>query len=299
MPVLRALRSAAILCAVAGVAGAQPPRFDGNAALAYARAQVEFGPRVPGTDAARRAGDWIVDRMRERADTVIVQSWTHETMDGRRLPLRNIFAQFRPDVADRVLYVVHWDTRPVADGEWDGELRNEPSPGANDGASGVGLLVALADILKLVPPERGVDLLFTDGEDYGSFGTNTDVVIGAEYFARNLPRPGYRPTFGVVWDMIGDADLRVLQEQHSQRVAPEIVERVWTTAARLGYAKHFAASTGYQVTDDHLPLQRAGMRVIEVIDLDYAHHHRHADTIDKVSAESLRIVGEVALALLR
>ena len=293
----RRLAAAALVPASAALA--QPPAFDGEAALAYARAQVEFGPRVPGSDAARRAGDWIVDRMRERADTVIVQTWTHETAGGRPIPMRNIFAQFRPDATDRVLYVVHWDTRPIADGDWDPELRQHPGPGANDGASGVGLLVALADVLKRAPPARGVDLLFTDGEDFGSFGTNTDILIGASYFAAHRPRPGYRPTFGVVWDMIGDADLRILKEGHSVGNAPEVVERVWTTAARLGYASRFVPTNGQQVTDDHLPLQRAGMRVIDVIDLDYPHHHRHSDTIDKLSAESLRIVGEVALALVR
>jgi hypothetical protein len=292
-------RTVAAALLAPSLALAQPGSFDGQAALAYARAQVEFGPRVPGTEAARRAGDWIVDRMRERADTVIVQTWTHETASGRPIQLRNIFAQFRPDLADRVLYVVHWDTRPISDSEWDPDLRQEPGPGANDGASGVGLLVALADALERAPPNRGVDLLFTDGEDYGSFGTSTDILLGAAYFAAHRPRAGYRPTFGVVWDMIGDADLRILKEGHSVANAPEVVDRVWATAARLGHASHFAASVGQQITDDHLPLQRAGMRVIDVIDLDYPHHHRHSDTIDKLSAESLRIVGEVALALVR
>ena len=290
-----------LLIALAGPGQAAPAQgtFDGRAALGYAAEQVAFGPRVPGTEAARRAGDWIVERMRERADTVIVQSWSHRTASGESLPMRNIFARFRPDVAERVLYVVHWDTRPIADGDADWNRRDRPGPGANDGASGVGLLVALADALKRTPPARGVDLLFVDGEDYGSFNTETDIVVGATYFARNLPVPNYRPLFGVVWDMIGDSDLRILREQHSMRVAPEIVDHVWSTAARLGHGAHFVQSTGYQVMDDHVPLQRIGLRVIDVIDLDYAHHHSHADTIDKVSAESLRIVGEVALALVR
>src|SRR5688572_10910619 len=144
--------------------------FDANAALRYARTQVEFGPRIPGTDAARKAGDWIVERMRERADTVIVQSWSHRTARGATVPMRNIFARFKPAEATRVLYVVHWDTRPVADNDPDFMSRATPGDGANDGASGVGMLVALADVLKSVPPSVGVDLLFVDGEDYGTFG---------------------------------------------------------------------------------------------------------------------------------
>jgi hypothetical protein len=291
--------AAAAQTPVVAVAAEPSGKFDGDAALRYARAQVEFGPRVPGTAAARRAGDWLVDRMRERADTVIVQTWTHRTQAGARVPMRNIFAQIRPALTERVLYVAHWDTRPVSEMEYERELREKPGDGANDGASGVAMLLALADALRHTPPAVGVDILFVDGEDYGTFGPDLDVVIGATYFAANVPIPDYRPTFGVVWDMVGDRDLRIQQERHSLRGAPEIVERVWAKAAALGYSRHFVASAGSQIMDDHVPLQRLGWRVIDVIDLDYPYHHTTADTIDKLSAESLRIVGEVALALVR
>ena len=278
---------------------ASGPAFDGEAALNYVRAQVAFGPRVPGSVAASRAGDWLVAQMRERADTVIVQTWTHRTESGALVPMRNIFSQIRPALAERVLYVAHWDTRPVSDHEYERELRDRPGDGANDGASGVAMLIALADALGHAPPTVGVDILFVDGEDYGTFGPDVDVVIGSRYFAAHVPIPSYRPAFGVVWDMIGDRDLRVMHERHSLRGAPEVVERVWAEAAALGYARHFVATPGYQVMDDHVPLLEIGWRVIDVIDLDYQYHHTTADTIDKVSAESLRIVGEVALALVR
>jgi hypothetical protein len=294
----RTTRTLILAACIASNAEAQAA-FDGAAALRYARTQVEFGPRVPGTDAARRAGDWIIAQMRTRADTVIVQSWTHRTRAGTDVPMRNILARFRPADATRILYVAHWDTRPVADNDPDYTSRGTPGDGANDGASGVGLLVALADALKAAPPSVGVDLLFVDGEDYGSFGPDVDVVVGAAYFAAHLPSPGYRPTFGVVWDMIGDRDLRVLQERHSINGAPEVVERVWAQAAALGYASHFVPSTGLQIMDDHVPLLAAGLRVIDVIDLDYPYHHTLGDTIDKLSAASLKVVGDVALALIR
>ena len=161
------------------------------------------------------------------------------------------------------------------------------------------MLMALADVLKRTPPSVGVDILFVDGEDFGTFGPDADVIIGATYFAANLPVPGYRPAFGVVWDMIGDSNLRILQERHSLRVAPAVVERVWAKAAELGHATHFVRTTGSQIMDDHVPLQRLGWPVIDVIDLDYPYHHTTSDTIDKISAQSLRIVGEVALALVR
>ena len=278
---------------------AQPAGFDGRVALEYARAQVAFGPRVPGSAAAQRAGDWLEAQMRQRADTVIVQRWTHRTVHGVELPMRNIFARIRPEMQNRVLYVAHWDTRPTADNDTDPERQDSPADGANDGASAVGMLMALADVLKLTRPSVGVDILFTDGEDYGSFGPDVDVVIGAAYFAENPLVPDYRPAFGVVWDMIGDGDLRILKEGNSVRGAPEIVDLVWRKAAELGHAKHFIPSNGYHVMDDHVPLQTLGWRVINVIDLDYPHHHTAGDTMDKLSAGSLQVVGEVALALVK
>jgi glutaminyl-peptide cyclotransferase len=286
--------------------------FDGEQALAYAQTQVGFGPRVPGADGHRRTGDWIVAQMRERADTVVEQRWTHVTQRGDSLPMRNILARFRPDIEQRVLYVAHWDTRPIADQDRNLGSRQMPIPGANDGASGVGLLIALADVLKKTPPSVGVDLLFVDGEDYGSFDDpkQSDVLIGSRYFAEHLPSPDYRPLFGVVWDMIGDRDLNIYQEQNSVQAAPEVVQRVWQLAEELGYGDYFIAEVIGPTTDDHLPLIKKGLRVIDVIDIDYGppiedggarpaatYHHTMQDTLDKISARSLQIVGDVATAL--
>lgn len=271
--------------------------FDGARALEYAREQVSFGPRIPGSPSHRRAGDWIVQQMRARADTVLVQEWTHVTATGDSLPMRNIIARYRPRETSRVLFLAHWDTRPISDEAFNLADRQMPVPGANDGASGVGLLVALGDVLKATPPQYGVDLLFVDGEDYGDFGKNQDVLIGSTYFAANPPEPSYRPLFGVLWDMIGDADLRILQEQYSMQSAPEVVARVWRAAEELGYGDIFVPRAGQAIIDDHVPLLRAGMRVIDVIDYDYPHHHRPTDTIDKISARSLQVVGDVAVRL--
>ena len=278
--------------------------FDGDAALRYAQAQVDFGPRVPGSDAHRKAGDWIVAQMKQRGATVIEQTWTHVSKGGRKLPLRNIIARFNPQATERVLYLTHWDTRPTADADADPANQLLPIPGANDGASGVGLLVALADALQKKPSALGVDLLFVDGEDYGEFGPpNIDVLLGSTYFASHLPEPGYAPVFGVLFDMIGDADLHIAQEDNSVQQASEVVQRVWAKAAELGYAGTFNKRSAGPITDDHIPLLKAGLKVIDVIDLDYgpgnAYHHSMRDTMDKISAKSLKLVGDVALALLR
>jgi len=281
--------------------------FDGETARGYVKTQLDFGARVPGTEAARKTGDWIVAQMRARADTVIEQRWNHVTAKGDTLPLRNIFARFRPQASIRILYVTHWDSRPVSDQAEDPAKRSLPVPGANDGASGVGLFIALGDVLKKTPPTVGVDLLFVDGEDYGTFGPpDVDVLLGSTYFAAHLPA-GYQPIFGVLFDMIGDADLSIPQESNSVDRAPEVVSRVWDTAAKLGYQRYFPPRTGYAVTDDHIPLLDKGLRVIDVIDLDYLgppgsgkpnYHHTPEDTLDKVSAQSLKVVGDVAYALI-
>ena len=303
------LLACALLLLGACERSSSPPTtpFDGEVARGYVKTQLDFGARVPGTDAARKTGDWIVAQMRQRADTVIEQTWKHVTAKGDTLPLRNIFARFKPQATTRILYVTHWDSRPVSDQAEDPAKRSLPVPGANDGASGVGLFIALGDVLKKTPPTVGVDLLFVDGEDYGTFGPpDVDVLLGSTYFAANQPA-GYQPIFGVLFDMIGDADLLIPQESNSVDRAPEVVSRVWDTAAKLGYQRYFPPRTGYAVTDDHIPLLDKGLRVIDVIDLDYLgppgsgkpnYHHTPDDTLDKVSAHSLKVVGDVAYALI-
>jgi hypothetical protein len=276
-----------------------PSPFDGNRALGYVRTFMEFGARVPGSDAHKRAGDWIASEMRQRADTVYEQTWTHKTQSGATIPLRNIVARFRPLAEDRLLYVTHWDSRPVSDKSATDSMRKLPTPGANDGGSGVGLFLALGDVLKATPPDIGLDLLFVDGEDYGTFTPDVDVLLGSAWFANHLPSANYQPLFGIVFDMIGETDLRIPQEEHSVNRAPEVVERVWRTAADLGYGNVFIPSVTTPITDDHLPLLDKGLRVIDVIDLDYAYHHTVDDTIDKVSARSLKVVGDVAWKLLQ
>lgn len=267
--------------------------------MGYVRAQLAFGPRVPGTAAHRAMGDWLIAELSRRADTVVVQEWVHTTADGQRLPMRNILARFAPGAGNRVLYVAHWDSRPRSEKASTAMGRLEPVPGANDGASGVAILLGVADALRARPATVGVDLLFVDGEDWGDFDTLTDVLIGSRHFARNLPDPGYAPLFGVVWDLVGDADPRFLYESHSVRAAPEVVQRVWSTARRLGHQAIFIPREYGEITDDHLPLIEAGLRVIDVIDLDYPWHHTPEDTEDKVSQRTLQIVGDVALAVLR
>jgi hypothetical protein len=271
--------------------------FDGAAAMGYVKTQLDFGPRIPGSIGHQRTGDWIVTRARASADTVIEQRFTHVTVKGDTLPLRNILARFRPHEAQRVLYITHWDTRPVSDQATDPAQRSLPMPGANDGASGTAMLLALADALKKTPPNVGVDLLFVDGEDYGSFDVGKDVLLGSKYFATHPPDSAYRPLYGVLWDMIGKVNTRFVKEQYSMQRAPEVVSLVWKRADELGYSSVFVATMGIAIIDDHLPFQEAGYHVIDVLDYDYPEHHTPQDTYDKVSQRSIQISGDVAYSL--
>jgi len=272
--------------------------FNGQTAFAYIEQQMAFGPRVPNTPAHDKMGDWLAAQLRQRADTVIVQAFTQKTSKGVTLRLRNFFARFRPEATERVLLLAHWDTRPKADKSANLGQQQLPVPGANDGASGVAVLLGVADALKARAPGIGVDLLFVDGEDYGDFNDSTETLLGARYFAAHLPTR-YTPLFAVLFDMVGDKDLQFLQEGFSMSKAPEVVQRVWQVANQLGYGQVFAPRAGEALTDDHVPLQQAGIHAIDLIDFTFPYHHTTEDTIDKVSAESLQIVGDVAVALVR
>jgi glutaminyl-peptide cyclotransferase len=290
--------AALVLLACQARSSAAAKEFNGQTAFGYLERQMAFGPRIPNTPGHQRTGDWLEAQLRERADTVVVQAFTQRTSRGVTLRLRNFFARFRPQATERVLFLAHWDTRPKADKSANLGQQQLPVPGANDGASGVAVLLGVADALKARPPQIGVDLLFVDGEDYGDFSDSTETLLGARYFAAHLP-PGYTTLFAVLFDMVGDKDLQFLQEGYSASRAPEVVQRVWDTAQRLGYGRVFVAQVGEALTDDHVPLQQAGIRAIDVIDFTFPYHHTTEDTIDKVSAASLQIVGDVAVALVR
>ncbi len=232
----------------------------------------------------------------------MVESFTAHTAKGHQLQLRNYFARFKPHGPERVLYLAHWDTRPHADKSPNPGDRARAVLGANDGASGVAVLLGLADALKRAAPRIGVDLLFTDGEDYGDFSDTTETLLGARYFARHLPA-GYPPLYAILWDMVGDKDLSISIEPNSQKLAPEVTSLVWHAADSLGYGEVFLSQLGQPLIDDHIPLQAVGIHAIDVVDFDFgpgnSYHHTIYDTLDKVSAQSLQTVGDVALALVR
>lgn len=282
-------------------ARAPHPAFNAEEAYGFLKQQVAFGPRIPGTEAHEKQLQWMLAYLKPRADTVVEQHFTHVTRSGKDLgQMTNLFVRFRPQAQDRILLVTHWDTRPTSDNAQNPADRARPVPGANDAASGTAVMMELADMLKKQPPNIGVDLLFVDGEDYGP--GSEDMYLGARYFASHLPA-GYRPFYGILLDMIGDRDLRLPVEPNSQQLAPEVVQRVWSVAKDIGYGDIFVNSPGeFPIEDDHLPLNRAGIRTIDIIDFDYGpgnrYWHSPQDLPENTSAESLRVIGDVMAELI-
>ncbi|MEO5826404.1 MAG: M28 family peptidase [Gemmatimonadales bacterium] len=295
-----ALAGILLATVVACAAGDPVPdkEFSGRQALDYVEMQLAFGPRIPGTEGHAAMALWLDSMARSRADTVVVQRWWHRTLRGDSIPQINIIARFNPGASARVLYMAHWDTRPRTDAQPD---TSKTVPGANDGASGVAILLGVMDALQKKHPTVGVDLVFVDGEDYGYFrGGNEDVLIGSTYYSFNPVVPE-RPLFAVVWDMVGARDQQFTPENFSQIAAPEVVDIVWKTAERMGYGSTFVRGIGDGVTDDHTPLIARGFRAIDVIGVphSYPYWHTEHDTFDKISEETLSIVGNVAVAVLR
>lgn len=275
------------------------PTFDGEVALELVRSQVAFGPRIPGTEGHARQLRWMVARLDTLPAQVSVDTFPHVTTRGDSLTLYNVVARFVPEATRRILLLAHWDSRPQSDAAIDPALRDLPVPGANDGASGTAVLLALAELFARTPPPMGVDLLFTDGEDYGP--TLDDMLLGARRYAATLPETG-RPVYGVLLDMVGDADGSFPVEEISEEKASVVVRKVWRVAERLGLRDYFPNAAGQRLIDDHVPLNEAGLPTANLVDFNYGpgnrYWHTPDDTPERLSARTLGMVGEVVAELI-
>ncbi|MBT8336923.1 MAG: M28 family peptidase [Gemmatimonadetes bacterium] len=279
------------------------PTFDGVAAQALVERQVAFGPRIPGREGHAAQLAWMVAQLDSLADAVETDgfTWDHTQFDGLTLELTNVVARFRPAAPRRLLFLAHWDTRPFADQADTFAERQMPVPGANDGASGTAVLLQVARHLSAQPPahDLGIDLLFTDGEDFGP--SLSDMLLGARRYAQQAD-PTQPPLYAVLLDLVGDADPSFPVERYSERFAPGVVDRVWDAAARLGYAAVFPREGGSFIQDDHVPLNEVGIPTANIIDFEYGpanrYWHTPHDLPDQTRASSLAIVGEVVLELI-
>lgn len=293
------------VCTWACVEPANPPAqnaplaFDSNRAFDILKKQCEFGPRPPGSEAHRETRDYLFTELKKYADSVTLQPYTSEvdTVDDPpqriTLHMNNIIAEFGSGHSETLLLAAHWDTRPCADKDPDINSQREPILGANDGASGVAVLLEIARILKHTPPTKRIIIILFDGEDYGK--TTDQMFLGSRYFAKNMGK--WKPDYGILLDMIGDKDLEIPKEQFSWAANPEFMDIIWKRAEKLGLAP-FKHRIGPAVMDDHVPLIRAGIPMVNIIDFDYPHWHTLEDTVDKCSPKSLEIVGKLVVSII-
>ncbi|MDE6294459.1 MAG: M28 family peptidase [Muribaculaceae bacterium] len=277
--------------------------FSADSAFAFLKRQVDFGPRVPNTAAHRATAEWLEHKLRQYCDTVIVTRFSPLTFDNVRLDARNIFAQINPEASDRTLLLAHWDTRPWADHDDDPALRRTPVEGANDGASGVAVILELARALHASGFKGGVDILFVDAEDWGDEGDDSSWALGAQHFAQHPPLTAYAPKEAILLDMVGGKGATFTREYFSQQSNPALNQRIWQTAAQSGYGDIFTDRVETAVTDDHVPLIQAGIPAVDIIDYRAGEGfaptwHTTQDNIDNIDIRTLEAVGNVVFKVL-
>ena len=273
---------------------AAEPKFDADRAFSLLKKQVAFGPRYPGSRGHLRTRNFLFAELKKYTGRVRLQPFLAVNyLENRRARAFNLIAEFGKGTPEIIL-CAHWDSRPKADQDPDPANRSKPVPAANDGASGVAVLLELARMFHETPPPVPVQIVFFDAEDLGRAAHDEEFLQGSRFYAKNLPFR-FRPRAAILLDMIGDRDLQIYEERNSLNYAPDLVEAVWTKAEELGI-KEFIRAPKYTVTDDHLPLLQAGIPAIDLIDFDYPYWHTVADTPDKCSPESLEKVGRVLAA---
>ncbi|WP_026236504.1 M28 family peptidase [Pontibacter roseus] len=291
----------------------QAPEFNADSAYHFVERQVAFGPRVPNTAEHYKTGEWLIETLRSYGAEVQVQSFQARAFDGKMLNLRNIIATINPGAAKRVMLAAHWDTRPFADK--DDENQNKPIDGANDGGSGVGVLLEIARTIQAAEhkPGIGVDIILFDGEDYGQpdesdFPFQDDTwCLGSQYWSKNKHVANYKPQYGILLDMVGAENAKFAREGTSMQYAKNIVDKVWRAGNRIGYSDYFVYTNAPGITDDHYYVNTvAGIRMIDIIEYNMAnpddyfgpYHHRHTDTMDIISKNTLKAVGQTVLHVL-
>lgn len=288
------------------------PDFSADSAYFFIEKQISFGPRIPKTASHREAGDYLVSQFKKFGAVVMEQEFVATTFDQQKLNLRNIIASFYPQASNRILLAAHWDTRPFADK--DGENRNAHFDGANDGASGVGVLLEIARILSRRDSlSVGVDIILFDGEDWGEHADSQQGVslppgldswwcLGSQHWSKNKHKRNYVASYGILLDMVGARRSQFFREGASMAYAPKIVDKVWNIGSRLGYSDYFVKQNVPAITDDHVFVNESGK--IPMIDIVHyqagigffgEYHHTQKDNVSVISKETLKAVGSTVL----
>jgi hypothetical protein len=299
------------------------PLFQADSAYAMIEKQVSFGPRVPGTTAHKACGDWMVKQLKSYGASVVEQTTSLKTFDGSTIPVRNIVASFNADKPNRIMLCAHWDSRPYGDKDKDNSLWKKPIDGANDGGSGVGVLLEIARQLGLSPTQAGIDLIFFDAEDLGTAefaegakevlndGFTSSWCLGSQHWAKQKHVENYNARFGILLDMVGAENATFNKEKFSTQNAPDVVNLIWNTANKLGYTSTFTADEIEGVVDDHVFVTKGGIRCVDIIDTKPqimamglggyvfgSYHHTHNDNMSIIDKNTLTAVGQTVLQVI-
>lgn len=286
------------------------PPFDADSAYAFVDKQVAFGPRVPNTTAHKACAIYLTNELMRFCDTVIVQEFTAKAYNGTLLNGKNIIGIINPSHPSRVLVGAHWDSRPYADHDPNPAMRRSPIDGANDGASGVGVLLETARQLQLKKPEIGVDIIFFDVEDYGAPQDDKAAYegefwcLGSQHWAKYPHIKNYKARFGILLDMVGGSNATFTREGTSRYFAPDILSKVWKIAQQMGYHAYFKDMETDPITDDHLYVnQIAKIPMIDIIEYNKQtstgfnpYWHTLNDNMSNINKNTLEVVGKVTLA---
>lgn len=283
---------------------AKAPIFSGENAFKLVEKQLSFGPRNPNSIGHKKQADWMISELIKLADTVYVQKTELRAFDGKILHSTNIIASFNPEYKKRMFVSAHWDTRPFADQGI--EDKTKPILGANDGASGVAILMELAKVLNENNTTKGIDLIFFDAEDYGQPSQSkypymeNSYCLGSQYWAKNPHVERYNAQFGILLDMVGAKDAIFTQEGYSRQFANNYLQKIWSYANIIGYGKHFSKQKTNPITDDHYYVNTiANIPTIDILHFDRntpsgfgRYWHTHNDNIDAVDQNTLKAVGQ-------
>ncbi|WP_143308461.1 M28 family peptidase [Chitinophaga vietnamensis] len=276
------------------------PAFQADSAYAYTAQQVSFGPRIPNTPAQQKCADWMISKLRQWADTVYVQRTTVTGPKKEHLPCINIIASFNPAAKQRVLLLSHWDTRPWADE--DAFDKTKKLDGADDGASGVGVLMEAARQFHQQKPEAGIDILLVDVEDYGVPSQENTFCLGTQYWAKNPHVPGYKANYGILLDMVGGRGSQFYMEGSSRQYAAAPMKMFWDAGNKLGYSDFFRYEDyGSFITDDHIYVNTmANIPTFDIIAWQPSgnfapHWHTQNDNMSVIDKRTLQAVGQTIL----
>lgn len=287
--------------------GQPVPSFSADSAYRFIEQQVQFGPRNPGSEGHQQTEEYLLKKLRSFAGarSVYPQHFMHLGYDGDSLQMTNIIASFNPQSSDRIMLCAHWDTRPRADK--DSTNTDTPILGADDGGSGVGVLLELARIFEQNSPPVGVDIVLFDGEDYGKEGDMANYFLGSRYWTSNPPVAGYSPRFGILLDMVGGENARFPKEGNSMRYAPSLVNEVWSIANEKEGIQRFVEKKGGNISDDHVVInQKSGIPTINIIRHNTTsgshqfapYWHTQNDDMSIISKNTLQDVGDVLTELI-